>query len=981
MPCRQTSYHLILILLLLSVEVRGQECTLPTELGTVLDVHAGFIYTDGNNFRSDLIIELSSEAEVVVKLNAFFMLPEDSIEVYRWLSTGRKLKTGVNSLSLLSGSDFSEEFILPSFRQAVSASGSMPAGSYKLLVSIERDTPVFRKYVLKEVDSTLAKNSTISRGIDEILAPPAHPFSGLVARVPEQARTLADNTRNVLNKSAQKIDMYLRKKGLTSRRYTEPDEEIIEIWSGDWLIGKYALWSVHPLQSQLSARGSGSGLAAGVGLPSLGNFTSVSERFRQLSKAKSDKELSGELALSANFSNDQEQFSQVDNNYYEARGTLEFPIMDIPVSISGYYTTQDRNREAKASYVHFRYDSEKAKEQLLKLISGFNKNYAQSLSQGLSFDAVYGQMLSQLQSEKDKAVAELKQHAGLNAYQPSALNTDQLKELALSEARERGRGLADSLSNTTAADSLNAKVGKGRALQQKALATAAEVQQKYEQVKALEEKINKYRTLLDQYKHTLHYDSLLAYSKVKDLNEIDEMSYRDMAKKASALMPEGKAKNMLNGLTSFDAGMFPKQVSNYTLAGQMLKGADMGYDLGFAEVGLTYGRTEYIDRTGQVESYKAYGARVQLKPVAKQSIGLVYYGYSPARKLLKEGNFFKGDGISLPSFRNPVQIVSLTHKGAIGKHLELEGEYAISDKPAQSQEARDAISLSDKSAWNLQAHAAIPKTSFRFTAGYEQAGRAFENNTLPVLLAGTQRLQAKGKGDFFNSFLSLGIEYNYLLQHNLHSTGNNSRWGFDLATHSRRFPSVSLSYKPFSTFRAYNDTMDIEQKPLLGAVWTGRVSYQIKWPQDAIRINLMYNRNRSILDTIAYSSSLLQLNAIYSRGTTMFSVSMGSNKLNTGQAETAFPAFNNSIFLNTSAAGKLSAQLTLSGGLDLARSGIGWSRYGFFVGPVYTFKRLPFMLRSNFRYSNYRLDELQGWTQLYSGGIELAWRFRYKMKK
>jgi hypothetical protein len=71
----------------------------------------------------------------------------------------------------------------------------------------------------------------------------------------------------------------------------------------------------------------------------------------------------------------------------------------------------------------------------------------------------------------------------------------------------------------------------------------------------------------------------------------------------------------------------------------------------------------------------------------------------------------------------------------------------------------------------------------------------------------------------------------------------------------------------------------------------------------------------------------------------------------------------------------------LTGGTDVALANAMISRYGVFIGSGYTFKKLPFMIRANFRYTNYRLTEVIGWKQLYSGGIELAWRFKAKLFK
>lgn len=520
---------------------------------------------------------------------------------------------------------------------------------------------------------------------------------------------------------------------------------------------------------------------------------------------------------------------------------------------------------------------------------------------------------------------------------------------------------------------------KAEQAKQQAETAYAKALEQYQRIQELEQKIKKYQMLLEQYKNTSYYDSLLAYSKIRDLKNMDQKSYKDLAKRASGLLPEGKAKSLVSGLTNFDAGIFPKYVSDYTMSGQMLKGADIGYDVGVATIGGSYGKTQYIDRNGHVEDYKAYSGRIQLKPLLGQRFGFIYYGYSPGRNLTSDNSFFKDVSASLPSFRNPVHILSATYNGTVNKYIELSGELATSNKPGQSDEATTQLSFTDHSAYNVRLDGMIPGTNINIGAGYEHAGKSFENNTLPVVMAGTERIQIKGKGDFFRSFLSLGMEYNYMIQQSFYSQGHNSRWGFDVATHSKRYPSISLSYKPFSTFRSYNDTLNIAQKPLLGEVWTGKANYQIKKRSRAIRFTLMYSRNTSSMDTVKYGSTLLQFSTIYSYKTTMVSCNIGSTDIHTDYITTAYPAFNNSRFANIAASGALFPALVVSGGTDVATTAMGLSRYGFFAGSSYAFKKLPVMIRANFRYSNYRLDESAGWKQLYSGSIELAWRLKVKL--
>jgi hypothetical protein len=976
--------HFTIVLFLLwnsSSVIQAREAN--SEQGKFAAAHTDFIYTENKKIYQDIYLKSEAEKKADVTLACYRYTTEgDSTLMYRHTSS-QKIKAGVKKITLAFQESTDNYYMLPAFSTVVRKTDLIPPGSYKVFLSVksDKDTTAYQQVFLREVDSTLSMNSALRKGMNGVL----QPATGNFLQATNTVSAFADKVSNALEKSRFRMDRYFKKRGLTATRYSREGKEVIDLYADTWFMGRYELDAGQPLSTQL--KNQQDALDNNLGSftkNNLGDYQSLLSQFRELKKdSRENNELTGEIALSANFANAQEEYSEQDNNYYEARGSLEFPLLDIPVSLSGYYTTQDKNRKAKASYVHFKYDARKAKEQLVKLIGSYNKRYEQTLAQGGSFDMVYGQFVNQLKAEKDKAIAELKQEANLPKMDFSALSEEQLKAALLSKADEEKDKLKetiiDSAQNSGAGKSIAGKQQKVTEAKQKAEATYAKAMAQYERIQQLEQKIRKYEALLNQYKNTSYYDSLLAYSKSKELQNIDQTSYKDLAKKASGLLPESKTKSMITGLTSFDAGMFPKYVSDYTQSGQILKGVDAGYDIGFAEIGGSYGKTEYIDRDGNVEGYKAYSGRVQFKPLLDQKFGLVYYGYSPGKKLLSDDGFFKDVSVSMPSFRNPVHIVSAIYSGRISKYVMASGEYAMSNKQGQSEAAREQSTFYDKSAYNVKLEGNIPANNINLEAAYEHAGKSFENNTLPVLMSGTARLRASGQGDLFNNFLTLGVEYNYLIQNSFSSRGNNTKWGFNLATHSKRYPSVSLSYKPFSTFRSFNDTLNIEQKPILGEVWTGKVNYQVKRKDRAIRFTLLYNRNTSTMDTVKYGSDLVQFNTIYSYKSTMLSLSLGSSKINTDFIETAYPAFNNSKFANVSASGSVATGLTLTGGTDIALANATISRYGAFVGSGYTFKKLPVMIRANFRYTNYRLTEVIGWKQLYSGGIELAWRFKAKL--
>ncbi|KAA5532222.1 hypothetical protein F0919_15600 [Taibaiella lutea] len=936
-------------------------------------LHCDAVYIESGNLFEDVYFMSAGATKVSISLKLYELkATNDSILLYSVSGTDFEAGRGANRLTV----PFKDRRVKANIREdwlgAFKSIERMPAGNYACIIQV-KNTDAGKDYterILLSSDTLITEYTRLDGGIGRILG------NGSI------------KVSKVLDSKSAVLERYYQKKGIACSRRSEAGKELLDLYYGSWYLGRKELPSDMTTGQYAQSSDALRNNLDATGKDALSDYHSLLSRFRDMQNtSKENTELVADISLSGNFANGQEPNSGLSNNYYEGRADVELPLFDIPVQVSGFYTTQDMHRQAKASYIHFRYDAEKAREQMLKLISGFNNKYSQALTKGSGYDLIYGQFVAKLQQEKDRSLANFTKQYGIDENGLSGLSEERLQQIVTERAEQQGQKLTDSLKNkadtSAIANNLNDKKDKALAAKQQAEEKYEKAKEQYQKLLELQQKIDKYKALLEQYKKSNFYDSAMAYGKIKDLKNYENMSCKDMAKKAASLLPESKTKGMVTGLVNFDAGMFPKYVSDYTMSGQMMKGLDMSYDIGFATVGGSYGKMEYIDRNGNVEGYKAYSGRIEFKPVVKQTFGFVYYGYSPGKSLLGGGSggdgFFKDVDVSMPSFRNPVSILSATYKGEIGDNVTLSGEYAFSDKPGQSDEAKEQVMFMDKSAYNFKAAAMIPQTDIEIESGYEHAGKAFENNTLPVLLAGTDRLFIKTKGDFFRNFLTLGAEYNYLIQKSFYSKGSNSKWGFDIATHSRRYPSVALSYKPFSTFRSFNDTLNIAQKPISGEVWTGKANYQIKRQDRAIRFTLIYSRNSSTDDTIQYKSSTAQLSTMLSKKTTMLMVNIGHSNIDAGSYETAYPIYNNSWFANASLGGMVGESIQLTGGIDITKAGPGISKYGCFVSSGYAFKKLPLTIRGNFRYSNFRMAETTSRQQLVSGGIELSWRIKEKL--
>ncbi len=715
---------------------------------------------------------------------------------------------------------------------------------------------------------------------------------------------------------------------------------------------------------------------------------SLYSQYQKSNKEKRESdEVKGELGFTNNISTAQEQNSGLDNNYYELKGRFLVPVRDIPIAIEGFYTSQDNHREIKSSYFRVHYDVDKMKESLGKSMSSYNTKYSENKSKGVGMNVVYKSAISKLEGQK----AALQSGTGSTdikaSKKPSAnpkVDKNALKGIHKNKEVEPEDDEDETeLSDST--DTRNDSIAAARkAKREKKIKNAAEdkkkAEEKRKQAEELDKKINRYKTLLAQSENTSYFDSSLGYSKTKDVGNTSDMSYKQMAKNGVNLLPDGKAKSFLAGVTTMDAGMFPKSESKYTMSGQMMKGLDFGYDLGFCEAGMTVGKTEYVGRDGSLDKYTFYSVKASCKPIKKQKINLLYYGYAPDRKLSSQNDFFKKQSISAPGYFQQVHIFSLGHEGFISDYVSVNSEAATCVKQSDDLNV-PAYSVKDKMAYHFNVDANIPKTAISLEGAYDKTGKGFENSTLPVLLTGTEQYRLAGRNDFFHSFVTAGVEYNYLIQNNFSSKGSNTKWGFDAKTNFKRYPNIALSYKPFTTFRSYTDTLNIPQKPLFGSVWTGKVTYQFKKHQRSYRFAFLYNKCLTVFDTLKYGSKLMQVSGMYAHRELTTTLIIGNSEITGTNNTVKQTAPNKMSFLTINAGYSFSKALTVTGGQDFGVASFGFCKYSMNWGVMYRFKKPEFIIRTNLRYSTFELNEGEKWTNLYSGNIDLTYRFKMKNNK
>ncbi len=314
-----------------------------------------------------------------------------------------------------------------------------------------------------------------------------------------------------------------KSRGLTPHTEQRGDKSFVNLWYEDWFVGRYELQANQSAATQIRQQQSRlSGNISSFAGTELESYRSLTSQVRELSKAnKEDKEMSGELAMSGNFSSGQPEYSAQDNNYYELRGRVKTELADIPMSLDGYYTTQDAHRLVKGSYIRVHYDADRAKEKLMKLITGYRNKFTQTVAKGKGLEQVYGSYLSNLQGAKDHMTLDMLREAGLpigsikdgdaNAASggAGAINSDQLKariEAALAKKMQDTSALIGSAEGKLdSAGKAKAAVAKAKASEQKAALirdSASRLHEramkKWEQIQKIAAQIEKYQALLAQ---------------------------------------------------------------------------------------------------------------------------------------------------------------------------------------------------------------------------------------------------------------------------------------------------------------------------------------------------------------------------------------------------------------------------------------------------------------------------------------------------
>lgn len=885
----------------------------------------------------------------------------DSPLMYRVSFPKLKMKKGAGYIDLNFSKAAEGSAVHPVFASAILKLGSVPAGTYELRLRVTdtaHDYELDKLFIL-ESDSVLQIGSMLRQASNKVFSSAAG-SKGSVGAATATAQQLDASYSRLRRKLVRNKDITLVPVERQGRRY-------MAYYYKDWFVGYYEISASRTMSSKAVREESLlQHNPASVVTNELSGYRSLSSQFRDIARSKKQKdELKGNVELTSYMSSAMDPGAALDKDYAELFVNLDAVVLNLPVTVEGFYTTQDNNRNAKASYLRVHYDVNTAKARLQKVMDGYRGKLNETVSREQGLKQVYKGSISALQSERAKLINDFGKEYELDG---SALATNK------GDVNRMIQSLPAAPDTAQLADRIKGNKGTGTkkkmSLEEKKAKLESDKQRiaaQYARLQDLEEKMARYQTLLDQYQNQTALDSALHYQKIAALSGKDA-SYRQMSDAASGLIPEGRQKDFITGLTHFDLGIINQYQSDYTMAGQNLKGLSLGYDFGLFKTGIALGKTEYVSRDGQVDNYSTYLLRADMREWRGQKVGLIYTGYTPGREMLKDNNF-TGGGVTMPSFQSPVHILSLVYDGNISDQLALHSEIAQSVKRGQSSVAdMEHAAMKYSLAYN------ITKLGADVRAEWEHLGGGFENNTLPFMRTATDRYTIGAGMEFFRSFLQVKVDYNFFRQASFSGTGYSRKWGFDIRTRSRRYPSVAISYKPFATFRSFNDTLYVPQRPMVGAVWTGRTSYQFKHPKSVHRFSLTYNHSSSNGgDTFSYRSQTIQGSYLLSQPGVSFGATGGYIQL-----PVAMPAdagLQTSYTVGVMAEKALSRSVTVSAGEDLAFCNWGVQRLSLNAGVNWKMNRWPLTFRVLARQTEYRQSADGPKISLWAGQLGVNWEF------
>lgn len=878
-------------------------------------IRTNFMYTSTENGKCDLQL-------YCFKYNS----SQDSILVYAYHVNSLKLKSGSNSLALDIRSDDTNAHINPSFKQVLFNQNYYPVGNYRLYT------------LIKPLDLAKTQTAVYSFNQDSSLSQ----NSKLYRRLTGQSKLYKRLNYSGSKSKVRVVDFQIN-------RYAKAHQ--LEVVKSSAIKGiKYSVYSKGILLGSIATDDKGVLTRNRVAANIKEQLTLMTE-FKESEQSETEsKGIEGIISSSTSLNTNQDPFANTDNNYWELKGSVTVPIATLPIQLEGYYTTQDRSRTIKSSYFKVHYDVTTLKQDLIKKVDKYKQKYQQSCSKTIGMNGLYQKTLNGLEHQSALLKDQINSEETRIAEQAST-------KLDSSEQELKSHAPKPSLKSSEV-DSLK-----------------SEVVEKRRKLEELNAKIEKYNKLLDQNKDCQYFDSALAYKKLSGQQSLDDISYKRLLKQSTELFPDGKFKKAVCGITEFDAGVFSKYQSKFTMPGQNMKGFGMGYEMGIYTLNCTVGKTQFIGRDGGMEHFTTYATQLKLNAKSNNELSLHYYAYTADLAVRTSSNFINNMELQRPTLNEPQQIISITDQYKPTEWLSINGEVASSSKNITKM---DIGKLQNSSAVDLSADLFVPNSTYKAEIHFESTGQDFENKTMPINLKGSQRISVANSIDVLKSFLSVGVNFNYLAQQQFNQLGRNIKYGVDIATHSHQYPNLSFSYKPYSTFRSFSDTFLTSQRPLFGSVLSTSIKYQFKKERNRWLFSINWNQCKTVADSQMIQNTVVQGMVNYSKNSLSTILIVGLNEQH-GLNENL--AAGNMRFAQLLFNYKLGKGTRISLGQEVGWTFFGFSKFGTSISGSYQSRRAPIVAVLSLRSNYFKVQESETGKRLFGANADVTYIIKRKTER
>lgn len=568
------------------------------------------------------------------------------------------------------------------------------------------------------------------------------------------------------------------------------------------------------------------------------------------------EELQGSIGINYEYQNQPDLYSTLNPQNLELYSNLSMPVMGVPININAFYTNQDKNRKIKSSYLNFSYDTEILKQKYLELLEIGTQYYTNRKNESLS---LIDNFESKLKNDKVN-IETIKNN---------------IKQTLIDEISSGARYLNDSINKVADSLVLIDDIDSIKMIYKQIKTNKDLVKSKIEELENKVQEYEKYKNIFDRNRKVLNIDSIMYDDKIKYLKEeaLDQLNFQQVKSRYNELLGiKNKFSSVTSLLNNLKIGTFSNALSKYTNSGQYMNGVSLGFDIKQVKLDVSTGSVKKNDFNNNTKKINTYSLALSTNLNKNTDISLSVFSYGSSKNELDISN----ESISKDLISNYVKskfneyskhqyIYSLMHTYAAG-NLRVQSQYAYSTN------FHAKTNFIDNSSFNVKAEYVLKTPSVLLGIDYEQIGGEFKNEVQDFLIKSSKLYKAYVATFFLKKKIKLNLSYNYLASDRSNSSLANQKLGVELATKFKSYPNISMSYKPYTTFRSLTDTFQIGQQQLVGSTTATRISYILKQQHHHYTISLNYTRNENKFDTILYDNNVKYLNIQYKNSLKSYSV-------------------------------------------------------------------------------------------------------------